>query len=140
MRQDTSPWLNWHLIQLFRSPWRGKHEDHRVHHKVPFVDQLKFDYATKRLIRDGVRSEINPFDKGAIAQAVELRKQFGGEAIVITMGPPQAKDALIEALAMGSDRAVHLLGKERSTTIRTRAFSSNVIMESSAIGHKWSQH
>jgi len=80
--------------------------------QVPFVDQLKFDLATKRLIRDGVGSEINPFDRRAITQAVNLRNKFGGEAVVITMGPPQAKDALIEALAMGCDRAVHLLGRE----------------------------
>ena len=80
--------------------------------QVPYIDQLKFDPATMRVIRDGVESEINPFDKRAITKAIDLRKQFGGEVIVITMGPPQAKDALAEALAMGADRAVHLLGRE----------------------------
>lgn len=80
--------------------------------QVPYVDQLKFDTVTKRLIREGVESEINPFDKRALTKAIELRKQLGGEAIVVTMGPPQAKDALVEALAMGADRAVHILGRE----------------------------
>ncbi|CAG0945911.1 partial Caffeyl-CoA reductase-Etf complex subunit CarD, partial [Anaerolineae bacterium] len=80
--------------------------------QVPYIDQLKFDPTTMRVIRDGVESEINPFDKRAITKAIDLRKQFGGEVIVITMGPPQAKDALAEALAMGADRAVHLLGRE----------------------------
>ncbi len=80
--------------------------------QVPYIDQLKFDHATKRVVREGVQSEINPFDKRAITQAVELCKQNGGEVTVITMGPPQAREALVEALAMGADRAVHLLGKE----------------------------
>lgn len=80
--------------------------------QVPYVDQLRFDLSTKRLIREGVGNEINPFDRRAITQAVNLRNQFGGEVIVITMGPPQAKEALVEALAMGCDRAVHLLGRE----------------------------
>ncbi|HEX7588802.1 MAG TPA: electron transfer flavoprotein alpha/ beta subunit, partial [Anaerolineae bacterium] len=80
--------------------------------QVPFLDQLRFDPAAKRVVREGVESEINPFDKRAITKAVELRNQFGGEVVVVTMGPPQAKDALIEALAMGADRAVHLLGRE----------------------------
>ncbi len=80
--------------------------------QVPFIDQLKFDTVAKRVIRDGVESEINPFDKRAITQAIELKKQFGGEVVVVTMGPPQAKDALAEALAMGADRAVHILGRE----------------------------
>ena len=31
--------------------------------------------------------------------------------VAITMGPPQAKDALTEAMAMGADRALHLLDK-----------------------------
>jgi electron transfer flavoprotein beta subunit len=31
--------------------------------QVPYIDQLKFDHATRRVIREGVQSEINPFDK-----------------------------------------------------------------------------
>ena len=89
--------------------------------QVPFVDQLKFDQETKCLIREGIASEINPFDKRALTRAIQLKTQFGGEVIVVTMGPPQAKDALIEALAMGADRAVHLLGREfaRADTLAT---------------------
>ena len=80
--------------------------------QVPYIDQLKFDPVAKRVIRDGVESEINPFDRRAITKAIELRNQFGGSVVVVTMGPPQAKDALTEALAMGADRVVHLLGRE----------------------------
>lgn len=80
--------------------------------QVPFVDQLKFDPAAKRLIREGVESEINPFDKRGLTAAINLKKTQDVEVIVVTMGPPQARDALVEALAMGADRAVHLLGRE----------------------------
>ncbi len=80
--------------------------------QVPLADQLKFDAESKRVVREGVENEINPFDKRALTQAIQLKQQLGGEVIVITMGPPQARQALIEALAMGADRAVHLLGLE----------------------------
>jgi len=80
--------------------------------QIPYVDQLKFDAQAKRLVREGVPNEINPFDKRAITKALELRQQFGGEVVIVTMGPPQGKAALVEALAMGADRAVHLLGRE----------------------------
>ncbi len=80
--------------------------------QVPFVDQLRFDGDTKRIVREGVQSEINPFDKRALTQAINLKQQFDVEVVVLTMGPPQAKDALVEALAMGADRAFHLLGRE----------------------------
>lgn len=100
--------------------------------QVPFVDQLKFDAQAGRLIRDGVESEINPFDKRALSQAVELKHKFGAETIAVTMGPPQAKAALQEALAMGIDRAVHLLGREFAgadtlATARTLALAARRI-------------
>ncbi len=80
--------------------------------QVPYVDQLRFDAQAGRLIREGVDSEINPFDKRALAEAINLKNKFGAETIVVTMGPPQAASALREALAMGIDRAIHLLGRE----------------------------
>lgn len=80
--------------------------------QVPYIDHLKFDHDTKRVIREGVESEINPFDKRALTHAIQLKQQLGAETIAVTMGPPQASDALREALAMGVDRAVHLLGRE----------------------------
>lgn len=80
--------------------------------QVPYIDQLKFDHDTKRVIREGVESEINPFDKRALTHAIQLKKELDAETIVVTMGPPQAESALREALAMGADRAVHLLGRE----------------------------
>jgi electron transfer flavoprotein alpha subunit len=94
--------------------------------QVPHVSELRFDYEKKTLIREGVHNEINPFDRRAITFAVEVRKRYGGEAVVMTMGPPQAKDALIEAMAMGVDRSVHLLdrafaGSDTLATSRTLA-------------------
>lgn len=79
--------------------------------QVPEVSELKFDSVKKTIIREGVRNEINPFDRRAITFAVEAKVKYGGEVVVITMGPPQAKEALVEAMAMGADGAVHLLDR-----------------------------
>ena len=76
--------------------------------QVPEIEHLKFDNKTKRIIRDGVPNEINAFDRRAISEAINARNKLGGEVIVVTMGPPQARDALVEALAMGCDRAIHM--------------------------------
>lgn len=100
--------------------------------QVPEVSELKFDNEKKTLIREGVRNEINPFDRRALTFASETKKKFGGEVVVITMGPPQAKDALIEALGMGADRALHLLDRAfaGSDTLATaRALSMAVARE-----------
>ena len=60
-----------------------------------------------RLVRDGVPLEVNAYCRRANAKAVELAGP-GGEAVVFTMGPPAAADALREMIACGAHRGVHL--------------------------------
>jgi len=72
--------------------------------QVPRGDAIRFDEETKSLVREGVPLELNRFDAYALAHAVRL----GGEVVAMTMGPPQAEEALRAALALGADRAVHL--------------------------------
>ncbi|MGH9900811.1 MAG: FAD-binding protein [Pyrinomonadaceae bacterium] len=79
--------------------------------QIPDVAEMKFDPERKVLIREGVRNVLNPFDRRAIAEAVKLKAGGGGEVTAITMGPPQAREALYECLAAGADRAVHLLDR-----------------------------
>ena len=76
--------------------------------QVPVVSLLKFDNETRRVVRDGVPSEVNPFDVLGMSLAVKLKQEHDAEVVVFTMGPPQARDALVQCLAMGADSAVHL--------------------------------
>lgn len=99
---------------------------------MPAVSELRFDNEKKTLIREGVHNEINPFDRRAITFASEVRKKYSGEVVVVTMGPPQAKDALVEALAMGADRALHLLDRAfagSDTLATSRALSLAIAHE-----------
>jgi electron transfer flavoprotein alpha subunit len=77
--------------------------------QVPTVGDLAFDPVTRTLKRDGVRLEVSAFDVRALVRAIELRAQVGGEVVALTMGPPQARDALAYCLALGADRGIHLL-------------------------------
>lgn len=74
--------------------------------QVPDTTEVRLDPVTGTLIRDGVPSIINPDDKAGLEAALQLKDKFGCSVTVITMGPPQAELALIEALAMGADDAV----------------------------------
>lgn len=74
--------------------------------QVPDTNEVKIDPKTGTLIREGVPSIINPDDKNAVEEALCLKDKYGAHVTVITMGPPQAKNALTEALAMGADEAV----------------------------------
>jgi electron transfer flavoprotein beta subunit len=76
--------------------------------QVPDTSEVKIDPERGTLIREGVPSIINPFDTYAIEEGLRLKEKFGGKVTVICMGPPQAKEALKEAVAMGCDEAVLL--------------------------------
>ncbi|HXU36377.1 MAG TPA: FAD-binding protein [Blastocatellia bacterium] len=79
--------------------------------QVPEVAEIRFDPETNTIVREGVPNVVNPFDRRALAEAIRLRDLDGGEVLVITMGPPQAREALIGCLAAGADRAIHLVDK-----------------------------
>ena len=74
--------------------------------QVPDTSEVKIDPERGTLIREGVPSIINPFDTYAIEEALRLKEQFDGKVTVICMGPPQAREALKEAVAMGCDDAI----------------------------------
>lgn len=80
--------------------------------QVPDTTEVRIDPVTKTLVREGVPSIINPFDENAIEEGIRMVEKHGGTCIVLTMGPPQAEEALRRALAMGADEAVHVCGRE----------------------------
>lgn len=96
--------------------------------QVPVVSAMKLDPETKTLKREGVPLEVSSFDVRALLKAVELRDAHGGEVVALTMGPPQAREALEHCLALGADRGVHLVdrafaGADTLATARTLALA-----------------
>lgn len=94
--------------------------------QIPLIEDANFDPVTRTIRRDGV-NVMSAYDLRAVAQAVELKNRFGAETCVVTMGPPQAREVLTDALGMGLDRAVHLqdrafAGADTLATARALAF------------------
>lgn len=76
--------------------------------QVPGITEVKINPETNTLIREGIPNIINPFDMYAIEEALRLKEKFGGKVSVISLGPPQAINALKEAVGMGADEAIQL--------------------------------
>jgi electron transfer flavoprotein beta subunit len=76
--------------------------------QVPETTDVKIDPQTNTLIREGISSVINPFDAYAIEEGVKLKEKFGGKVTILTMGPPQAQEALREAISVGADEGLLL--------------------------------
>jgi electron transfer flavoprotein beta subunit len=79
--------------------------------QVPDTTEVRVNPETNTLIREGVPAMVNPFDLYAVEEALILKEKFGGEVVVISMGPPQAEEALREVISMGADRAILISDK-----------------------------
>lgn len=76
--------------------------------QVPGSTNVEVDPVTGVLKRDGIQSKMNPYDLYAIETALNLTEKFGGSVEVITMGPPQAKTVITEAICMGAKQGTVL--------------------------------
>lgn len=88
--------------------------------------QIRIDDKTKRLVREGVPSVINPADRCALEEAIRIRESAGGKVTVISMTPESCRTNVLEALAMGADEAYMLsdiafAGADTYATSRTLA-------------------
>lgn len=76
--------------------------------QVPGSNNVEVDPVTGVLKRDGIKSKMNPYDLYALELALSLNEKYGGNTEVITMGPPQAKEIIIEAISMGASHGTVL--------------------------------
>jgi electron transfer flavoprotein beta subunit len=77
--------------------------------QVPNTNEIKVDPVKNTLIREGVESILNNDDANALEEALKIKDQYPDTHItLVTMGPPQAKEMLMECLAKGADEAVLL--------------------------------
>ncbi len=52
---------------------------------------------------------VSPHEECGAEEAVRLIEQHGGSSTVLTLGPPEAEEQLRDMMALGVDRAVHLV-------------------------------
>jgi electron transfer flavoprotein beta subunit len=52
---------------------------------------------------------ISPHEECGVEEAVRLVDAHGGESVVLTLGPAEAEEQLRDAMAIGVDRAIHLV-------------------------------
>jgi electron transfer flavoprotein beta subunit len=67
----------------------------------------RIDPGTKRLVRTGVETVLNPFDEYAIEAALQLKEKVAGSTVtVVSLAPESGKEIVRKALAMGADDAI----------------------------------
>ncbi|MGB9499192.1 MAG: electron transfer flavoprotein subunit beta/FixA family protein [Dissulfuribacterales bacterium] len=72
--------------------------------------QHGFDSKTNRIDPEGIVYIINPYDEIAVEEAIRIREKMDtGEVTLITMGASQAEEVLRWGIAMGADKAIHIV-------------------------------
>ena len=92
---------------------------------TPYDKQIKprVNKAQTAIETAGVKHSMNPFDELSIEEAVRLRERKTvpvEDIVAFSAGPAKAADVLRTAMAMGADRAIHVLvedGKKDNTDL-----------------------
>ena len=71
--------------------------------------EKRLDPATSTVDRASVDAVMNELDEYAVEEALRIKESQGGEVIVLSMGPARTVETIRKALAMGADKAVHLV-------------------------------
>lgn len=79
------------------------------------VSEIKVDKNTKEISLAGVPKTIGNIDQNVLEAAVALQEASGGTVHGLSYGPPQAKEAFREALAMGLEDVTLVEGSEEET-------------------------
>lgn len=75
-----------------------------------------------------VKMSVNPFDEIAVEEAVRLKESGSAtEVIALTIGVAQAQEQLRTALAMGADRAVHIVTEETTEPLSVAKAIAKVV-------------
>ena len=109
---------------------------------VPELDRLTFDPTTRTVRRAGAPLYLNPFDQRALLVALTLRERAEEEVVVVSMGPPDARPPLLEALALGADRVLlvsdrALAGSDTLVTARVLASALRPIGARLVLAGQW---
>ena len=79
--------------------------------QVPDSAQIRVHPVTNTIMRQGVPAIINPFDLFALEEALRLKDRTGARVTVLSMGPPQAEEALKKCLSLGADATILVTDK-----------------------------
>ncbi len=77
-----------------------------------------------------VKMSMNPFDEIAVEEAVRCKeKGVATEVVVVSVGPAKAVETLRSALAMGADRAIHVVSEDEVEPLAVAKILKGVVAE-----------
>lgn len=79
-----------------------------ITHVPDTTSKITFTDNNTKLDNNGVQFIIGPYDDYALARAVELKEQTGGNLTVVNVGGAETEPTIRKALAIGADDAIRI--------------------------------
>jgi electron transfer flavoprotein beta subunit len=99
--------------------------------------QVKVAADSKAIDTAGITWIVSPYDEFAVEEALRIKEKRGqGEVVAVSLGPDRVKESLRSCLAMGADRAIHLVDPAwdgADTLLTARALAAVIKQESPAL-------
>ena len=99
--------------------------------------QVKIGSDARAIDTAGITWIVSPYDEYAVEEALRIKEKRGqGEVVAVSLGPDRVKETLRSCLAMGADRAIHLLDpawEGADTLLTARALAAVIKQESPAL-------
>ncbi|WP_071394157.1 electron transfer flavoprotein subunit beta/FixA family protein [Bacillus tuaregi] len=73
-----------------------------------WVDNLEYDEQEKKINYDSSALVMNESDEAALEEALFLKKEYGAEVIVLTVGGLTSQEMLYQSMAKGADRVIRV--------------------------------
>jgi electron transfer flavoprotein beta subunit len=78
--------------------------------QVPDTEtRIKLNDDKSAVNEDDIKFILNPYDEFAVEEALQLREKNDGEVTIISLGTDRVTSAIRSALAMGANKAIHVL-------------------------------
>ncbi len=75
--------------------------------QVPDTEtQIKVAPDGKSIVKDDIKWVMNPYDEFGVEEALSIKEKFGGEVLVVGLGPKRVTESIRTALAMGVDQGI----------------------------------
>lgn len=81
--------------------------------QVPDTEtKIKISDDKKWIKEDEINFILNPYDELAVEEGLKLKETIGGEVTIISLGPERVASTIRSALAMGADKAIHIISEK----------------------------
>jgi electron transfer flavoprotein beta subunit len=82
---------------------------------VDYAVKIRVDKTKNLIDLSNVKMSMNPFCEIAVEEAIRLKeKEIAKEIVALSIGPKLCQETLRTSLAMGADRAIHVVTDQRT--------------------------